>query len=119
MRFAVSVILTALLAFSACLFLPWWSIAATSFIVAAFMGQRALLSFFAAFTGVFLLWGVMALLISGNNGHLLAGKVGVLMFKQSSAFLLILITALVGGVVAAFAGLAGYYLRSLISPTTS
>ena len=119
MRFTVAVILTALLAFSACLFLPWWSIAITSFIVALFMGQRAFPSFLAAFTGLFLLWGVLAFIISNNNDHLLAGKISLLMFKQNSALLLVLITALIGGIVAAFAGLSGSYLRGIISRPTS
>ncbi len=119
MRFVLAVILTAALAYAACLFLPWWSIAITSFIVALFIGQAPFSSFLAAFTGVFLLWGVLAFIISANNGNLLAGKVSMLIINQSGTFLLILLTAFIGGIVASFAGLSGAYLRRLFLRTNS
>lgn len=119
MRFTVSVILTAALAFAACLYLPWWSIAIASFIVALFIAQRMFLSFAAAFLGLFLLWGLMSFFISNNNDHLLARKVSMLMLNQNNPFLLILFTAFIGGLVAAFAALSGACLRSIITRTKS
>ena len=57
MKFFVSLILTAFLSFGACLYLPWWSIAIASFLVAALIPQRPGKAFLAGFTALFLLWG--------------------------------------------------------------
>ncbi len=119
MRFTVSVILTAALAFAACLFLPWWSIAITSFIVALFIGLKPFRSFLAAFFGLFLLWGSMSFIISYNNDNILAEKVSMLIINQQGSFLLILFTAFTGGIVASLAGLSGAYLRGIISGSNS
>lgn len=57
MKFFVSLLLTALLSFAACLYLPWWSIALAAFLVAALVPQKPFRSFLAGFAALFLLWG--------------------------------------------------------------
>lgn len=111
MKFTVSLILTALLSFAACLFLPWWSIAVAAFIVAALIPQKAGKAFVTGFFSLFLLWGGLSFWISNNNEHLLAHKVSVVILKMDSPFLLMLATAMIGALVAGFAALAGSYLR--------
>ena len=111
MKFIISLILTALLSFGACLYLPWWSIAIAAFIVAALIPQKPGKAFLAAFIALFLLWGAFSFWLSNNNEHLLAHKVSVLILKMDSPYLLILATALIGGLVAGFAALSGAYLR--------
>ena len=111
MKFIISLILTALLSFGACLYLPWWSIAIAAFIVAALIPQKPGKAFLAAFVALFLLWGAFSFWLSNNNEHLLAHKVSVLILKMDSPYLLILATALIGGLVAGFAALSGAYLR--------
>jgi hypothetical protein len=111
MKFFISLILTILLSFAACLFLPWWSIAIASFVVAALIPQKPFKSFLTAFIALFLLWGGLSFWISNNNDHLLAHKVSQLIQKMDNPYLLILATAFVGGLVAGFAALAGSYLR--------
>lgn len=111
MKFFISLILTILLSFAACLFLPWWSIAIASFVVAALIPQKPFKSFLTAFIALFLLWGGLSFWISNNNDHLLAHKVSQLILKMDNPYLLILATAFVGGLVAGFAALAGSYLR--------
>ena len=111
MKFITSLILTALLSFVACLYLPWWSIAITAFIVAALIAQKPGKAFLTAFLALFLLWGILSFWISNNNDHILAHKISVLILKMDSPYLLMLCTALIGGLVAAFAALAGSYLR--------
>ena len=111
MKFIISLILTALLSFGACLYLPWWSIAIAAFIVAALIPQKPGKAFLAAFIALFLLWGAFSFWLSNNNEHLLAHKVSMLILKMDSPYLLILATALIGGLVAGFAALSGAYLR--------
>jgi hypothetical protein len=112
MRFIISILLTALLSFALCLYLPWWSIALAAFAVAALIPQKPVHSFLAGFIALFLLWGTMAFTLSSNNGHLLAHKVSLLLLKFDSPAALITETALIGALVAAFAALAGSFLRT-------
>ncbi len=111
MKFFISLILTALLSFAACLYLPWWSIAIAAFIVAILIPQKPGKAFLTGFISLFLLWGGLSFWISYNNEHMLAHKISVLMLKMDNPYLLILATALIGALVAGFAALAGSYLR--------
>ena len=111
MKFIISLILTALLSFGACLYLPWWSIAIAAFIVALLIPQKPGKAFLTAFIALLLLWGGLSFWLSNNNEHLLAHKVSLLILKMDSPYLLILATALIGGLVAGFAALTGAYLR--------
>ena len=115
MKFITSVILTALVAFAACLYFPWWSIAITSFIVAIAVHQKPLKAFTAGFAGLFLLWGIQAYIIDAANEHLISSKIASLITGSSSYMLIIVISALVGGLVAAFAALAGSFARKIKS----
>lgn len=111
MKFFFSFILTILLSFAACLFLPWWSIAVAAFIVAALIPQKPFKSFITAFAALFLLWGGLSFWMSNNNDHVLAHKVSQLILKIDNPIVLVLATALIGALVAGFAALAGSYLR--------
>ena len=112
MKFIVSLLLTALLSFAACLYMPWWSIAIAALLVAALIPQRPARSFLCGFLALFLLWGGLSLWISNNNGHLLAHKVSLLIIKVDNPYLLILITALIGALVGGLGALAGAFLRT-------
>jgi hypothetical protein len=111
MKFIISLILTILLSFAACLFLPWWSIAIAAFVVAALIPQKPFKAFLTGFIALFLLWGGLSFWMSNNNDHILAHKVSQLILKMDNPYLLILATALIGAIVAGFAALAGSYLR--------
>ena len=111
MKFIVSLLLTALLSFALCLFLPWWFIAAAAFLVAVSIPQKPGLAFVSGFLALFLLWGIMSFLISSANDHLLAHKVSVMILKAGNPYLLMVVTALIGGLVAGLAALSGSLLR--------
>ncbi|MES2430834.1 MAG: hypothetical protein V4556_07835 [Bacteroidota bacterium] len=111
MKFIVTIILIALLSFAACLYLPWWSIAIVAFIVAVAIPQRPINAFFTGFIALFLLWGIIAFVISNSNGDVLAHKISLLILKMDNPVLLIAATALIGALVGAFASLAGSYVR--------
>ena len=84
-----------------------------AFIVAALIHQRAGKAFLSGFLGLFLLWGILAFIIDQNNQHLLSAKVAELLPLGGSSFLLILVTALIGGLVAGLAALAGSFMRTV------
>src|ERR1700749_2983725 len=99
MKFVISILLVALLSFVSCLYLPWWSIAIAAFVVTAFINQKPGKAFLTGFIGVFLLWGILAWHISSRNQHILAHKVSVVMIQSDNVPLLIILTALIGGVI--------------------
>jgi hypothetical protein len=113
MKFIISVILTILLSFAASLYLPWWSIAVVAFVIAIVIQQTPGMSFITGFIALFLLWGILTLWISNMNGYSLAHKLSSLIIKKDSPSLLIVLTALIGALVAGFAAMAGSQLLKL------
>ena len=111
MKFIISFILTALLSFAFCLFLPWWSITLAALLVAVLIPQKPGRSFITGFMALFVLWGGLGFWISNNNHHILAHKISLLIIKMDNPALLIIVTALIGALVAGFAALTGSYLR--------
>ena len=111
MKFFVSLLLIAMLSFAACLFLPWWAIAIAAFVVTALIQQPPVYAFLAGFISIFLFWSAMAFIISYNNDDILAHKVSQLIIQMDNPLLLILVTGLLGGIVAGVAGLAGSFVR--------
>jgi len=111
MKFTVTIILIAVLAFAMGLYLPWWSIAIAAFIVAALIQQRPIISFLSGFIGIFLLWFVLAMIIDVRNQYILSKKLAQLLPLNGNTFLLVLITALVGALVGANAALTASFLK--------
>lgn len=111
MKFIVSLFLIALLSFAACLYLPWWTIGIVSFLVVVAIPQPPGFSFLCGFLSLFILWGSLSFWLSSNNAHLLAHRMSLVILKFDNPFLLILVTALVGGVIAGLAALAASLLR--------
>ena len=113
MRFIVCLLLIMLLSFVSSLYFPWWIIGIIAFAVSSFIIQKPYLAFLTGFTALLLLWGGLAWYISSVNHHILAHKISVLVVQQDSPFLLILLTALTGALVAGFASLTGSLMRRL------
>ena len=115
MKFLVSILLTALLSFAACLFLPWWVIAIAGFVVAFAIPQKAGLCFLAGFLALFFLWAGLSFWMSAANNHLLAHKISILFLKADNPFLLVALTGIIGGLVAGFGSLTGRLTRKLFT----
>ena len=115
MKFIVTLLLTALLAFAAGLYLPWWSVGAAAFLVALLIHQKPGKAFVGGFVSIFLLWGVSALIIDIQNHQLLSGRIAEIFPLEGSSTALILITAFIGGLVAGLAALSGSLAREPIS----
>lgn len=114
MKFFLSLILIALLSYALGLFLPWWTIAIAAFLVSAFIPQKPLTSFLTGFLSLFLFWGIMSWYISFANHDILANRISLLIFKTESSWLLVLLTALIGALVAGLAALAGSFAHGKV-----
>ncbi len=116
LKYILSILVTALLAFVIGIYMPWWGIAIAAFLVSAAIPQKPAFSFLSGFLGVFLLWEVLAWWIDNKNNGILSQRVASLFKLGNSSVLLIVITSVIGALVAGFAALAGSYLRRLIYP---
>lgn len=111
MKFIVSILLTALLSFAIGFYMSWWSLALASFLVALFIRQSPGLAWLSGFLGIFFLWAVLASWIDVRNQGILSQKVAELFPLGGSVLMLIIITALIGGLVGGFAAMTGSYIR--------
>ena len=112
MKFVLSIILTSLLAFAGGLWLPWWCIAIAGFISGIMIEQSPGKSFLGGFAGIFLLWSLLCWWIDIQNRGILSHKIAVILPLNGNSFLLILVTAIVGGLVGGLAAATGGLLRS-------
>lgn len=113
MKFFNSFLLTALLSFIAGIYISyWWFFAVVAFLVALLIHQKGFKAFFAGFLALFILWFVLAFWMDLVNEGVLSVKIATLLPLGGSKWLLMIITASVGGLVAGFAALSGSYLRS-------
>lgn len=116
MRFILATLLTITLSFIAGWYLPWWSIALVAFLVALLIKQKLLWAWLSGFMAIFLLWGVLATVIHLRNHGILTRKIATLLPLQGNVALLLILTALVGALVAGFAAMSGSSLRPLEKP---
>jgi hypothetical protein len=117
LKYILAILVTALVSFVSGLYMPWWGIALAAFLVSAAIPQRPAYSFLSGFLGVFLLWEVLAWWIDNKNGGILSQKIANIFGLDGSSLLLIVITSLIGALVAGFAALTGSYLRRLLLRT--
>ncbi|HET6766908.1 MAG TPA: hypothetical protein VFH08_05905 [Chitinophagaceae bacterium] len=116
MKLVIATILTASLSFIAGIYIPlWWFFAVVALLVALLIHQRAGKAFLAGFLALFILWFILAFWIDNENGGVLSVKIASLLPLGGSKWLLIIFTALIGGLVAGFAALSGSFLRSTSS----
>src|ERR1700737_3385286 len=111
MKFLTSILLTALLSFVICLYMDWWAIALAAFIVAVLIHQKPVKSFWTGFIALLFLWGGLSWWIDIKNEHVLSHKLAAVLPFGGSVFVMILVTSLIGALVAGFASMAGSYLR--------
>jgi hypothetical protein len=112
MKFFVATILTAILAFISSLFLPWWGVAIAAALVALLVHQKGLMAFASGLLGVSLLWGGLAYWMNSNNDGVLASRIANVLPLQGNQTYLIILTAVVGGLIAGLAAMSGSFLRA-------
>lgn len=109
MVFIVIIILSFLLQ----LVLPWWVILVLSFAVCGMIGKTAKISFWQPFLAIFMLWVAMALYKSIPNNHVLATRVAE-MIGVKLWFIILPLTAFIGGLVAGISGYCGFCFRKAV-----
>lgn len=115
----IPILLIALLSLLAQLVLPWWSAALVAF---AFCFGRPLGSgkaFLCSFLGVALVWLGYALLQHIQSKGILTSRMSEVLKLPANPVYLLVITPLLSGLVAGFAGLAGYWVRRAVLPTVA
>jgi hypothetical protein len=95
-------------------FLPWWIVAIIAFLVALFIGKTSGKSFWSGFGGVFIAWALLALFKSIPNDNMLAKRVAQL-FQLPNWILILLITALIGGLVGGMSALSGVLVKKVFN----
>lgn len=112
-------ILAILLALSAWLLsfvLPWWSLAFPALILGAMLGNTGIRSFGYGALGIGGWWLIHALYIHVANDGILTSRIANL-FSLPYPWLLIAITAIIGGLAGGLSTLTGYLLKhNFISP---
>lgn len=98
------------------LFLPWWIVCLVAFVLCVLRARSAGQAFSHAFAAIFLLWGLVALYKTVQNENLLASRVGEMFMMNftNNWIVMVLVTALIGGLVAGISGLAGFFTRSAL-----
>ncbi len=92
-------------------FLPWWTLAIGAALGGYLFGTNGWTSFLSGFIGVGLLWLTTAMIIDMQTNAILTEKVAQL-FPTKAPALLMVLTAVIGGVVGGFAGLTGSLFNS-------
>lgn len=106
-------IFTLALGFLFSLILPWWSGMLAALLVSAIVRLRKAAAFVVPFSAIALLWLVNAFWLSSANDFILAKKITVLLQIDNNLFLLFLVTGVIGGLSAGFAGLLGNQIHQL------
>ena len=113
MKFFNSFLLTALLSFIAGIYISfWWFFAVVAFLVATLIHQKGFKAFFAGFLALFILWFVLAFWMDFVNEGVLSVKIASILPLGGSKWMLMIVTAFIGGLIAGFGALSGSYLRS-------
>ncbi|MFD2914287.1 hypothetical protein [Psychroserpens luteus] len=109
-NFVVTIIIAVILS----QFLPWWSVMVAGFVSALFFSLKRAAVFFVPFLAIFCFWAVYAFMVSSVNDFTLAKKIALLLPLGGNAYLLILVTGLVGGLAAGVAAVFGKQLGGLV-----
>ncbi len=113
MRVIIFGIFTIIAGFIAQLFLPWWMIAVIAGLLSFIFDLRVGASFWAGFVAAALLWGGYAGYLNALNDGILADRIGKLL-GGLNGFLLVLVTAIIGGIFGGLGALTGSLGRRFI-----
>jgi uncharacterized membrane protein YhaH (DUF805 family) len=104
-----------ILSFISSYILPWWAAAVIVFLAALFIGKTSGKAFWSGFGAIFILWVILALMKSIPNDNILASRAVQLFPLPHQWMLLLLVTALIGGLVGGMAALSGVLIKRAFS----
>ena len=111
MKFLLSTLLIALVSLVFGMFLPWWTVAIAAFGIVYLYRLTPWFAFLSGFAGVFICWALIALFRDNANDGILSHKIALILPLGGSGALLILVSALIGGIVGGMAGLTASYVH--------
>lgn len=114
-RILIHSILSIVLALVFQAFTPWWGVALATAITSFIIRLKGAWVFFAPFIAIGSFWAIQGYLISAANEFILAKKIAVLLPLDGSVSLLVMFTAIIGGLVAGLGSLSGRTLKVLVS----
>lgn len=113
-KWITTTVLIIVCAFGLHFIFPWWCIVIPCFLLAAWSKLGLAKSFFAGFIGIAVLWGIYSIYKDlGNDGIMSEVVAGI--FSLNSGALMILITAILGGLIGGMAATAGSSLRRIFA----
>lgn len=112
MKATFAFILILILGTLASLFLPWWTISVVCFLVGMTFLDTGWQAVIVGFVSVLLIWSIAAVYQSYFNDFILLNRMGKLL-EMPSASIVIVITAVIGGLVGMLSTLSGYYLQTI------
>lgn len=98
------------------LFLPFWTLLIIAVVLGATLFDRTVTAFFVGFVSLFAAWFVQVLYIDIANESILSGRMAG-MFGVDQNWLILLITALIGGFIGGLGTLLGSQIRQLFRPS--
>lgn len=87
--------------------MPWWSVMLAAFLATLIFPLKGVAPFFIPFLAIFGFWLAYTFMLSSNNDFTLASKIAVLLPLGGNAYILIAVTAAIGGLAAGVAGIFG------------
>jgi hypothetical protein len=108
MKFVIQFFAILASAFIVQLFLPWYSLAVAAFVMGYVFKSKA--NFLAGFLAIAILWFLKAWWADAHTASDLSGRVAMILMVKSK-LILMLVTALIGGLVGGFATLTGAILK--------
>lgn len=94
--------------------LPWWIIGLVAFVVAYAFEEKPGKSFLVSFLTIFIYWGAIAFYINIQNDGILSNRMSNMILSSDGSFLMILITAIIGGLVAGLTAFSGSSLKKAL-----
>lgn len=114
MKVLLQILIVAVLALLMEMWLPWWSVAIAGGLGGLLLGGSGMRGFAAGFLGVGILWAVAALRLSAGTESGLAERLGAMLPGQPGGVALAVVSGVIGGLVAGFAGASGARLRGSV-----
>ena len=93
----------------------WWAVVLASFLINFIIYSKGPSSFVSGFLGIGFLWFFTALITDISTNSILTERV-VAIFTLPTSMLLIVVTAIIGGLAGGFGGLTGSLFRNWIMP---
>lgn len=113
MKFIISTILIAALAFGLTYVLPWWGFVVGAFIIGAAMNMKGGSSFLSGLLAIALLFGIYSYMLDQENASLLSSKVAT-MISLPNSIALIIVSALIAGIAGGLGAWSGSQGRKLL-----